>query len=374
MQTTIEKYLIQRLEAREAAGNKRQLPFIHAGIDFYSNDYLGLAKNNHFSDAEHSSGATGSRLLSGNSEAAVELEAYLARFHQSESALLFNSGYDANLGLISALANRHTTILYDELSHASIIDGARLSYCKQCFRFRHNDITDLASKLEKYSSDLHPAIVVVESVYSMEGDFAPLQAIVLQCKKYNAALVVDEAHATGVFGNKGEGLVQQLQLQKEVFARVHTFGKALGCHGAVVTGSGLLISYLTNFARSFIYTTALPPQANYHIRSGYLQLQNKPQVREKLHDNIDYFNRKKKNIHGFHWKNSVSPIQSLITGSNEQTKKLAQQCKEKDLLVSAILSPTVARGTERLRICLHSFNTKENIDQLFDTLQLCLEK
>ena len=373
MQTAIEQYLAQRLEERNAAGNKRQLPSVRDGIDFYSNDYLGLAKNTSIVN-NYSSGSTGSRLLSGNSKAAVELEQYLAGFHQTESALLFNSGYDANMGLIAAIANRHTTILYDELSHASIIDGIRLSFCKQHFRFRHNDATDLENKLKKYNDADVPIVVVIESVYSMEGDIAPLENIAALCKKYHAALVVDEAHATGVFGNNGEGMVQQLQLQDEVFARVHTFGKALGCHGAVVAGSSLLINYLVNFARPFIYTTALPPQAIGHIRDGYMQLERNPGAREKLHEHIRYFNLRKKNIAAAYWLESISPIQSLITAGNEQTKKLARQCEENGFWVSAIVSPTVAKGSERIRICLHSFNTREEIDLLLNHLQLCLEK
>lgn len=376
MQTPIEQYLAQRLEERESGGNFRQLPTLGNGIDFYSNDYLGLARNTPLYSHGHPvpSGSTGSRLLSGNSTEAEALEKYLAGFHQAEKTLLFNSGYDANTGLISAIANRHTIILYDEFSHASIIDGIRLSFCKQSFRFRHNDTTDLENKLKKYTGADTPVIVVIESVYSMEGDIAPLENIAALCKRYNAVLTVDEAHATGVFGENGGGLIQHLQLQSEVFARVHTFGKALGAHGAIVAGSNLLIDYLVNFARPLIYTTALPPQAITHVRQNYLQLQHHPEIKKKLHDNIYYFNECKKRIVTSNRFESISPIQSLIIGDRMQTKMLAQHCKANGILVSAILAPTVAAGSERIRICLHSFNTKEEIDLLLNHVQLCLEK
>lgn len=374
MCASINLYLSKRLEERDQANNKRQLTQRQDGIDFYSNDYLGLAKAEHANISSYDCGSTGSRLLSGNSIQVVNLEKYLADFHQTEGSLVFNSGYDANVGLISAIANRHTTILYDEYAHASIIDGIRLSFCKQSFRFGHNNTTDLEIKLKRYSDALLPLIVIVESVYSMEGDIAPLTEIVSLCKKYNADLIVDEAHATGVCGNKGEGIVQQLQLQNEVFARVHTFGKALGVHGAVVVGNSLLINYLTNFARPFIYTTALPPHTITVIQKNYQLMENDKTLREKLHTNIQYFNRHKKNIGDFYWKESISPIQSLIMSNNEQTKDLAMQCRENGLLISAILSPTVAKGEERIRVCLHSFNTTENIDHLFNSIQSCLEK
>ncbi|HEY0299348.1 MAG TPA: 8-amino-7-oxononanoate synthase [Arachidicoccus sp.] len=376
MQTEIEKYLFRRLEERIIAGNKRQLFLRENGIDFFSNDYLGIAKRNlnQSTEMQAALGSTGSRLLSGNSEVTMDLENFLADFHQTESALLFNSGYDANLGLIAAIANRHTIILYDELSHASIIDAIRLSFCKQNFRFKHNDSKDLEKKLIKHSQDNLPIIVVVESVYSMEGDIAPLKDIAALCEKYGAALIVDEAHATGVFGDKGEGVVQQLSLQKSVFARVHTFGKALGCHGAVVVGSNVLTDYLINFARSFIYTTALPPHAIDVIRKSYQFIQNNLAERETLHFNIQYFNQQKKSIGNFCWKESLSSIQSLIVGNNELTRLTADHCKGEKINVSSILSPTVAKGGECIRICLHSFNTTEEIDLLFNAIKSCLEK
>ncbi len=252
----VEQHLRQKLAERANSGNLRQLSLNSAPVDFYSNDYLGIATLGLQHDATGTSGvkvksgSTGARLLSGNSAEAEALEKTIAAFHRAESALLFNSGYDANTGLIASITGRHTTILYDELCHASILDGIRLSQSSKRYKFRHNNIEDLASKLKKFQSGT--IIVIVESVYSMDGDTAPLREAALLCEAYNAQLIVDEAHATGVFGARGEGLVSALGLEDRVFARVHTFGKALGCHGAAVVGSDLLKQYLINFARSFI--------------------------------------------------------------------------------------------------------------------------
>ncbi len=375
MQTKAEKYLEQQLRQREIAHNKRALRLRENGIDFFSNDYLGIAKNN-LGTAEniYASGSTGSRLLSGNSKKAIELEKYLAAFHQAPAALLFNSGYDANLGLLSSLGSRHTVFLYDELSHASIIDGIRLSFCKQSFRFKHNNCPDLREKLQKFSTEDVQIIVVVESVYSMEGDMAPLKEIVKLCEEFNVSLIVDEAHATGVFGENGEGLVQKLQLQQKIFARIHTFGKAIACHGAVVVGSNLLKEYLINFARSFIYTTALPDQALQVIENNYAFMQHHPELREKLHHSIQYFNQAKKTLCDAYWEESYSPIQSLLLSNNDLVKLVADTCKNAGINVSAIKSPTVAKGSERIRICLHSFNTDEEIDLLIKEIEKKIKK
>src|SRR5690606_18769580 len=188
-------------------------------------------------------------------------EDYIKEFHGSEAALIYNSGYDANIGFFSSVPQRGDIILYDELVHASIREGIRLSHAR-AFKFKHNDLQDLDSLLLKYNSkqdnlDQRYIYVVTESVFSMDGDTALLEGLTNITDIQGAYLIVDEAHATGVFGKKGQGLVQHLDLQKRVFARIITFGKAMGAHGAVITGSKLLGDYLINFSRSFIYTTAL---------------------------------------------------------------------------------------------------------------------
>ncbi len=220
-----EKTLSDALQKREEQGLLRKLSIIDKRIDFTSNDYLGFARSPELFEmiekiiiqSERRVGSGGSRLLSGNSNEAEELERYLAMFHNAPAALLFNSGYDANIGLLSSVAKKSDIILYDELVHASIHDGMRLSKADS-FPFRHNDLSHLEERFNNSSGNI---FVAVESIYSMDGDMAPLKEISDLCKKHNANLIVDEAHATGVFG---KGLVQNFKLEEDVFARVHTFG------------------------------------------------------------------------------------------------------------------------------------------------------
>lgn len=258
--TPIDTYLNNRLDGRRKAGNLRLLSVLPAGIDFCSNDYLGWATNTPWPSLAHMPmGSTGSRLISGNHPIAQQTEEIIAAFHQSEAALLFNSGYDANLGLFSALGHRDVIFIYDELCHASIIDGIRLGICRNKYAFRHNDVWHLQELLAKHAHSQVQLFVAIETIYSMDGDVAPLAHIANVCSQYGAALIADEAHATGVWGPQGGGLVTSLGVQQQVFARIHTFGKALGGHGAAVVGSNVLRSFLVNFARSLVYSTALPP-------------------------------------------------------------------------------------------------------------------
>lgn len=371
----VDQYLASRLEERRLAGNLRKLKTERAEVDFFSNDYLGLVTSGKLAGVLQKSlagkntapGSTGSRLLSGNSLAAEELENRIAVFHQAEAALLFNSGYDANVGLLACIASRNTTILSDQLCHASLIDGIRLSQCSRKYKFRHNDLNELEGQLKKYT-EYGPVIVVVESVYSMDGDLAPLQEMADLCTVSGAQLIVDEAHATGVFGVKGEGLVGTLGLQDKVFARIHTFGKALGCHGAAVAGSALLKDYLVNFARTFIYTTALPAHALLAIDSAYRYLDSNSFSNKPLHELIAYFRNTINESGMIGWKDSISTIQALIVGENNRCKQLAGQLQDARFQVNAILHPTVPAGMERLRVCLHTFNTKDEINRLFHIL------
>lgn len=370
----VEQYLAKKLVEREQAGNLRRLTTTRSSVDLYSNDYLGLATTGLLTELmrsvpgnRNSTGSTGSRLLSGNSERAEALEHTIAVFHRAEAALLFNSGYDANIGLLACIAGRETTVLYDELCHASIIDGIRLSQCRHRYKFAHNDMDDLSAKLKKYREE-GPVIVVVESVYSMDGDIAPLAVMADLCDANDAQLIVDEAHATGIFGSRGEGMICALGLQDKVFARVHTFGKALGCHGAAVVGSAVLKQYLVNFARSFIYTTALPGHSLHAIHCAYQYLSGHGFTNRALHELIGYFREctGKSTVSG--WRDSHSPIQVLVIGDNEKSKDHARRLQNAGLQVNPILHPTVPSGMERLRVCLHSFNTPEQINTLFAVL------
>jgi 8-amino-7-oxononanoate synthase len=354
-----EKELQQRLEARKTEGLYRFLPNYHEHIDFCSNDYLGLARNHYPENAQNlPSGGTGSRLITGNSALAVATEHFLADFHHAEAALIYNAGYMANIGLLACIATKEDTFLSDAYAHASLIDGMRLSYAKRVV-FLHNDLVDLEAKLRVATGQ---KFVVIESIYSMDGDAAPIEQIIDICEKHHALLIVDEAHSTGIYGKNGEGLVCELGLEQRVFARIHTFGKAIGLHGAVIVGSKALCDYLINFSRAFIYTTAMPPTFYTQLQAAYHAV--KSADRAILFENIAYFKEKIHQKPALHLIESNAPIQALLVGDIEKAKELSQKLLNQGIFAKAILSPTVPKGTERLRICLHTFNTKMEIDAL----------
>jgi len=364
--TKADIYIQNKLNERKTAGTYRSLKPESGLIDFCSNDYLGFARstdiqeqtNQYLEQTSHSNGSTGSRLLSGNTALCEELEQEIARFHDAEAGLIFNSGYDANLGLFSSLPQRGDTIITDELIHASIIDGVRLSHANR-FTFKHNDLNSLEDKLKHATGNCY---IAVESVYSMDGDSAPLAGLITLAGRYTAHLIVDEAHAVGVFN---KGLVHALNLQHQVFASVVTFGKALGTHGAIVLGSKQLKEYLINFARSFIYTTAASFGQLAGIKIAYAFLAKSANEQELLKSNVTAF-KSHINIPGI--VQSDSAIQSIIIGGNKQTADIAALIRNAGFDVRPILSPTVAVGTERLRICLHAFNTQAEIGDLGNLL------
>ena len=370
--------LADKLNRRIQENALRQLGSANNLIDFSSNDYLGFAQSKSIFEEVHDllirkefqqNGATGSRLLTGNHLLYPETEKQIAAFHQSETALLFNSGYDANIGFFSSIPQKGDCILYDELIHASIRDGIQLSNATS-YKFKHNDEEDLERLIAKAKLNPNTTIyVVTESVFSMDGDTPPLAEIAAICKANGAFFVVDEAHALGVFGTQGEGLIQMVDLQKLVFARIITFGKGLGCHGAVILGSTELKSYLVNFARSLIYTTGLSPHAVGTIQVAYQHLVQNKETREQLRNNINIFNQQKQLL-GMKplFVRSKSAIQCAVIPGNEKVKNIALKLQEHGFDVKAILSPTVPEGQERLRICLHSYNSEKEITQLLNLL------
>lgn len=364
-----EKFIREKLAERRENGSYRTLKPESNLVDFCSNDYIGFSRSpilKQWIDDEVSAnpnvlnGSTGSRLLSGNLAYTEALEQHIADYHHAQSGLIYNSGYDANVGLFSSLPQRGDAIIIDELIHASIIDGARMSYANR-YNFRHNDLQSLEDKLKHAKGNCY---VVIESVYSMDGDTPPITEILAITKKYNAELIVDEAHAVGLYS---QGMVSQLGLDNEVFARVVTFGKALGCHGAIVLGGKLLREYLINFSRSFIYTTA----ASFHqiaaVKMAYKLLPESANEIFKLRNNIQLF-KKSAPAAGGNLLPSDSAIQCLIVGSNEKAKKIAGDLQNAGFDVRPILSPTVPKGTERLRICLHSFNSVNEINLLSEII------
>ncbi len=367
--------LSRKLSARINDGTLRNLQTREGLIDFFSNDYLGFASDQSI-DPEtggqdlfllQQNGSTGSRLISGNSRAHEELELALADVFRADSALLFNSGYDANIGLLSAVLQRQDSVFFDRLSHASIRDGISLSQASS-FGFEHNDLDDLVKKVGKGRSKSGQNYVIVESVYSMDGDEAPLQELSEYCRSENLYLIVDEAHSTGIMGSEGSGLTTSLGLEKEVFARIHTFGKALGCHGAAVLGSEALTTYLTNFARSFIYTTAMPPKEALRIIAA-LQKMKQTEQRDRLRQNIETFLQEMKALNlSSYFIPSRSPIQSFLLPDATQPDGIRQIFAKEKIGAKIIFSPTVPKGQERIRICIHSFNTSAEIRRILQLL------
>lgn len=355
------------LDKRKEEGTLRNLKHRTEGIDFYSNDYLGLAGNHEFrsiildkinANPQLLSGSTGSRLISGNSHIISETEGYIADKHQFPAALLFPSGYNANLALFSTLPDRHDTVIIDEQIHRSVHDACRMSNARK-LKFRHNDPEDLERILKKQTGHCY---VAIESLYSMEGDFAPIPEIAGMVKKYNADLIVDEAHAFGVFGY---GLIDHYQLQNHVLAVVVTYGKALGAHGASILCCDWVKSYLVNFASSFIYTTSAQDFQWESIKTGYEFLEDHQELKKKLQANISFFRNQ-----GLETPSAEgSPVQAIIIPDNRKLQIIQNQLAEEGFLTYAVYSPTVKEGTERLRICLHNFNTEEEIARLAELIR-----
>ncbi|KAJ3095407.1 hypothetical protein HDU97_006989 [Phlyctochytrium planicorne] len=418
----LEEHLGSALSRRSKMGLTRHLDMVASDlIDFSSNDYLGLARhpevqkrflqaleNIHRSDAlqakseyRHAAptmGSTGSRLLSGNSSEALSLEAMLAKFHRGPSALLFNSGYDANVGIFSCVPPEGSTVIYDELIHASVHDGFRRSRAASIRSFKHNDLESLravlkeemdriekqagmlsivsTSSVKRKSSPLaHPGIIIaVESIYSMDGDEAPLRSIVELAESYGKQgggirIIVDEAHSTGVRGVGGRGLVVDLGLEKRIFARLHTFGKAVGAHGAVVIGPSVLRSFLINYARSLIYSTSLPLHSLIAIRCSYEVMEEEAnQLQSRLAYLIQYFQDVMAQMafpKGVYLLPSSTPIQGIVVPGNARVTAVSAYLRTKaGIDCRPIRSPTVPSGLERLRVCLHAHNSTEDISKL----------
>lgn len=364
-------YLSEKLDERVKSGNIRQLSSNVAGVDFVSNDYLGLAQNRELADLigkrigqeQVPNGGTGSRLLSGNYSQYTETEGMLAKLFDSEATLIFNSGYAANQALVSAVAERGDTIIYDQLSHVCLKEGAWLSKAATT-SFEHNDLESLERKLTLATGK---KFVLTESIFSMDGDVAPLREIVDLCEKHQAYLIVDEAHSTGVLGPAGSGMLVEQGLHHRVFARVYTFGKGMGVHGACVAGPQLLIDYLINFGRPFIYTTSLPPHSIISIQESFKYLAANPHLQENLQAKIALFRSL--------WHKSLShtAVQPVMIGSSDGARRISAQLQHQGFDVRPILSPTVKKGTERLRISLHVHNSDEEIYALINALSSLME-
>lgn len=400
-QNALEEKLGEHLSNRYAKSRFRKLTVSPPGaVDFSSNDFLSLstspilrseflAELNRYSDS-FAIGSGGSRLLDGNSTYADQLETEIAAFHGAPAGLLWNSGFDANSGLFACVPQPGDIILHDELIHASVHDGMKLSRASKCIPFTHNSVPHLRRLLETLiaeDSDIERGvksiIVAVESVYSMDGDLAPLAEIRGLTKELlphnNGHIIVDEAHATGALGPKGRGLVSQLGLEKDVFIRLHTFGKGLACSGAIVLCSPVVRSYLINYARPLIYTTFMPfpslaaIKASYsllssgktealavHLRSLVVHLHSLLQdILSKYSHHVDF-----RDILDVSASCPESPIFALLT---QHPRDLAKYCQDKGFVVRAVVPPTVP--TRRVRVCLHAGNSFKEVETLVQTIE-----
>lgn len=377
------------LEQRAARANLRRLLPPTGLVDFASNDYLGFAGSGDRGTPSagipglHEShkaarGSTGSRLISGNHALYESTEQEVARFHGVPAALIYTSGYDANLGLLSAVPQRTDVVFYDEAVHASLRDGIRLSHAR-AYSFTHNNLEALEKRAETVLSGRSPGTevyVVTESVFSMEGDGPPLKELLALCHSKGFRLILDEAHAVGVLGPQGRGRLQGDCPGEAIFARIVTFGKALGGHGAAMLGSAELRDFLVNFSRSLIYTTALPPLSLKHLAESYQRLQG-PEGQEALkavRGNIRLFQETARH-HGLGelLPPALAAIRCCRIGDSQRALEISRALATAGFDVRAMRPPTVPEGSECLRFCLHSFNTSAEIQGVLSTLASVLK-
>ncbi|CAG7963123.1 unnamed protein product [Penicillium salamii] len=389
------------LAHREAKSARRRLTVLpRTAVDFSSNDFLSLSTSSAYRERflallnntppSFPFASGGSRLLDGNSAYAEDLERFVADFHQAPTALLFNSGYDANVGVLSSIPQPGDVILYDELIHASAHEGMRLSRAGPRKIFAHSSAAGLREALlaqmaedPKIAAGSRNVFVVVESIYSMDGDVAPIKEFIAVVDDLlplgNGYFYVDEAHSTGVFGPKGAGVIQELGVQDRMFIRVHTFGKALASHGAMVLCGPETREYLINYARSLIYTTALGFPFLASIRATYelLQTGETESLQRRLQQLIRHLRQQ---LAALHTAESVMfevdhfPTSPIISLRTSQPRQLASFCQAKGFVVRAIMPPTIPEGKERVRVCLHSGNTEAEIDELAETIQSWLNQ
>lgn len=341
-------------------------------INFSSNNYLGIANHPNLAAAakqaidQYGCGSGASRLISGNMALHEELEAKLAELKGTEAGLVFNSGFQANTGILSTLTGEGDVIFSDALNHASIIDGCRLSRAKTLI-YAHRDLDQLAAAL-KQAANSRRKLIVTESIFSMDGDEAPLAGIVDLAEKHGAVVMVDEAHATGLFGANGAGVVAKLNLGDRVLVQMGTLGKALGGFGAYVAGSRSLRELLINRCRSFIFTTSLPPAVMAMAIAAIDLVKCEPERRERLWSNCRILSEGLR-AQGFHLGASASPILPLIIGDAGKCMRFSEQLLSRGIFAQGIRPPTVPEGTSRLRITVMATHTRAHIDRALEVFQ-----
>lgn len=344
-----------------------------AYLAFCSNDYLGLANHPRVIEAfikaakHYGVGSGASHLVCGHSHQHHALEEELAAFTGRDRALLFSTGYMANLGVINTLVGAGDAVFEDKLNHASLLDGG-LSSGAKFQRFLHNDVAQLERKLA--AVDGQKKLVVVDGVFSMDGDLAPVDALARSCEKHQAWLMVDDAHGLGVLGQTGGGIAEHFQLsQDQLPVLMGTLGKSFGTFGAFIAGSDALIETLIQLARTYIYTTALPPAVAAATRTSLQLLQSEHWRREKLQLLIQRFRTGVEQI-GLPLMPSPTPIQPIVLGTAERAMRWSSQLAKQGILVTAIRPPTVPLGSARLRVTLSAMHTESQVDQLLDALAL----
>lgn len=341
-------------------------------LNFSSNDYLGLAGHPRLLEESqkalngYGTSSSASRLMSGDLSIHHQLEEMTADFMGKEKAILFGSGYLANIGLISALCNRKDVIFSDRLNHASIVDGIRLSGA-QFFRFRHNDLDHLETLLKRERKRFKKAFIITESLFSMDGDMASLKEMVELKERYDALFMLDEAHAVGVIGEKGAGLAEKYGLTKKIDIIMGTFGKALGSYGAYAAASARLIDYCINRARSFIYSTALPPSVVGASIGGIKMLAKEPARRSILLEKAEYFRSLLE-------ENSLkvmgnAQIVPVLVGENYAALNISKSLYENALFALAVRPPTVPAGEARIRFSITCHHSKDDLQRAADVLK-----
>lgn len=363
-----QKSRLRRLNSVDRTGNSLLIKGRKC-IDFCSNDYLGLSAHPFLKQRSieyterYGTSSSASRLVTGTLPVHLQLEEQLKSLYGND-ALIFNSGFQANVSILPAIAGRHDIILADKICHNSLLNGCKASRAS-FIRYRHNDLDHLEDLLKKYSGKKDGAVwVVTESVFSMDGDMAPLSETGKLCKRYGALFYVDDAHATGLYGKIGLG---RAACNENVDLLLVTFGKAVGAFGAAAIMSKDLKDYLVNYCSGFIYTTSLPPSVIGSVSASFEILTGMNEERDKIHFNASLL-RKMLNESGFNFLKSSSQIVPVVTGSDSNTLAISEKLLEKGFFVSAIRPPTVPEGSGRLRITVTSKHTLEQIKSLIKTL------
>jgi len=345
---------------------------------FSDNDYLELSKEESIiqagieSSQKYGAGSVGSRLITGTSSLILDLEKKIACFKETEKALFFNSGYATNLGTISSLVGARSLVLLDQYAHSSLINGSKLSGAKIIF-YQHNNLRELSKILSKERGNYSEVMIVTESLFSMDGDFANLNQLSEVCEKFSTWLLIDEAHSTGIYGDHGSGLVNQSKLkQKDYLIQVGTCSKALGVQGGFVCGSKELIDFLVQRAKTFIYSTAPSPFVIGAVKKSFeiIKEEKSEKKRQKLFRLISYFLEKSSKLKKLSFQREKSQIFCLNLRSNWEALKLSKELKLRKIRIQAIRKPTVP--TPRLRIALSSRHSQEDIDYLLETLTLLI--